>query len=134
MPRTKNACLACGACCAFFRASFYWSEADDATPGGVHVELTVDLPPFYRVMKGTNSPDAPRCIALRGRIGEAACCAIYERRSSSCRDFPASYVDGVTPNERCDRARACYGLPPLRPEDWFSSDDEPEPEPLRPAA
>ena len=30
-------CLSCGACCAHFRASFYWAEADDQTPGGVPV-------------------------------------------------------------------------------------------------
>ncbi|HBP8873638.1 TPA: YkgJ family cysteine cluster protein, partial [Escherichia coli] len=25
-----NPCMRCGACCAFFRVSFYWAEADDA--------------------------------------------------------------------------------------------------------
>ena len=25
-----NPCMTCGACCIFFRVSFYWSEADDA--------------------------------------------------------------------------------------------------------
>ncbi|WP_142908916.1 CxxCxxCC domain-containing protein, partial [Klebsiella pneumoniae] len=23
-----NPCMTCGACCAFFRVSFYWAEAD----------------------------------------------------------------------------------------------------------
>ncbi|EKJ0223351.1 YkgJ family cysteine cluster protein, partial [Escherichia coli] len=25
-----NPCMACGACCAFFRVSFYWAKVDDA--------------------------------------------------------------------------------------------------------
>jgi Fe-S-cluster containining protein len=36
-------CLTCGACCAYFRASFYWAEADDETPGWVPVEMTRKL-------------------------------------------------------------------------------------------
>lgn len=112
----RNPCLECGACCAYFRASFYWSEADDVTPGGVPVDLTEDRPPFFRVMKGTNQ-EHPRCIALEGEIGCAVRCVIHPVRSSVCRDFPASYVDGVTRNERCDAARAAWNLPPLTPED-----------------
>jgi len=93
------------------------------------VDLTDKLSPFLRVMRGTNQPE-PRCIALEGVIGAAVRCSIHPLRSSTCRDFPASYADGVTRNERCDRARARHGLAPLLPEDW---NDRP-PEPLRPAA
>jgi len=124
----QNPCLSCGACCAFYRASFYWSETDDVTPGGVPLELTVDRPPLYRVMRGTDRPE-PRCVALDGRIGQAVCCSIHTQRSSSCRDFQASYADGATPNPRCDAARARWGLAPLSPEDWREPDA-----PLRPAA
>jgi len=126
-----NPCLRCGACCAFFRASFYWSECDDATPGGVPAELTENLPPFRRVFKGTNQ-NHPRCIALQGEIGKEVACSIYERRASVCRDFTASYSNGQ-PNEHCDRARFAHGLPPLKPEDWISPEDRPEPDqPNRP--
>jgi hypothetical protein len=123
-----NPCLACGACCACFRASFYWSETDDVTPGGVPLELTEDRPPHFRVMKGTNQQQ-PRCVALEGTIGEAVRCAIHPRRPSSCREFAASFEDGATPNERCDEARARWGLAPLLPEDWRAPT-----QPLRPAA
>ena len=36
-------CLTCGACCAYFRVSFHWSEADPALGGRVPFELTAPL-------------------------------------------------------------------------------------------
>jgi uncharacterized protein len=41
-------------------------------------------------------------------------CGIYALRPSPCREFEASWIDGV-PSERCDQARAAHGLPPLEP-------------------
>ncbi len=108
---TINPCIACGACCAFFRASFYWTEADATAGGSVPQELTHQLTPHLVVMKGTDSSQ-PRCVCLRGTIGEQVQCAIYPLRSSVCRDFPFAWQDGIA-NERCDRARAAWGLPPL---------------------
>lgn len=122
-----NLCLSCGACCAYYRASFYWGEAGDVTPGGVPVELTEDFSAFRVVMKGTNQKN-PRCIALDGAIGHSVCCSVYERRASVCRDFAPSYFEGV-PNERCDKARMAHGLRPLTLEDWQGPDET-----LRPAA
>ena len=119
MQQPVNACLTCGACCAFFRASFPYREADDSTPGGVPVALTEDLTQFYRGMKGTDSKH-PRCVALEGEIGSEVRCSIHPLRSTTCRDFPAAFEDGATPNERCDRARAAHGMAPLRPGDWWS--------------
>jgi Fe-S-cluster containining protein len=104
-------CVSCGACCAYYRASFYWSEADDAPGGTVPVGLTEKLNDFRRVMRGTSQKD-PRCVALLGTIGQAVRCSIYEQRSSVCRDFPVSWEQGVH-NERCDQARLAWGLPPL---------------------
>ncbi|ENB3270628.1 YkgJ family cysteine cluster protein, partial [Escherichia coli] len=46
-----NPCMTCGACCAFFRVSFYWTEADDAG-GKVSVSLTEQISPFHRCMRG----------------------------------------------------------------------------------
>jgi len=115
-----NPCLACGACCAYFRASFYWGEANDVTEGGVPVHLTAKLNDFRRVMVGTNRPQ-PRCIALKGKIGSEVSCAIYPQRASVCREFEASWVNNVR-NERCDTARAAWGMLPLRPD----SRQEPE--------
>ena len=105
-----NPCITCGACCALFRASFYWAEADDAG-GTVPVDLTEQLNAFRRVVKGTNDP-APRCVALVGEIGRQIYCSIYDRRSSVCRDFPVAWENGL-PNERCDKARLAWGLLPL---------------------
>ena len=109
-----NPCITCGACCAYFRASFHWSECSDGY-GQVPVELTENLTPHRRVMKGTNSSQ-PWCIALEGEIGNCVQCTIHPVRSTVCRDFKYSYEDGI-PNERCDQARLAYGLQPLKPVD-----------------
>ena len=115
-------CSRCGACCASFRASFYWGEADDTTPNGVPVDLTEVLTAFRRVMKGTNQDD-PRCVALHGEIGQEVTCAIYEQRPSVCRSFVPSYAEGEG-NPECDKARKAHGLVPLTPEDWITTDIE----------
>jgi len=62
-----NPCLRCGACCAYFRASFYWGEADDTAPNGVPVELTEDLTAFRRVMIGTNGKEPRRVTRSASR-------------------------------------------------------------------
>jgi len=111
-----NPCLDCGACCAFFRASFYWTESDLAIEGGVPAELTEKLNDFRIAMRGTTGP-SPRCIALMGIIGKRVHCSIYAKRASVCRDFQPAWLNGE-PNERCDRARAQWGLPALTPEIW----------------
>lgn len=126
-----NPCLRCGACCARYRVSFYWGEADDVTPGGVPVGLTDDLSDFRRAMKGTGQAQ-PRCVVLQGIIGACVSCSIYDCRPTVCRAFEASYRDGATPNERCDEARAAHGLPPLRPDDWAEPDDHEPTEPTKP--
>jgi Fe-S-cluster containining protein len=121
---TINPCLECGACCAFFRASFYWAESDLAQPMGVPSELTEKLNDFRLFMQGTNGSQ-PRCIALMGIIGKKVHCAIYERRASVCRDFPPSW-QGNTHNERCDKARTAWGLDPLTPDIWHFPEDFPK--------
>ena len=117
---TINPCLTCGACCAHFRASFYWAETASATPNGVPDHLVDKMNDFRVAMKGTQG-EHPRCIALIGLIGTSVHCAIYQQRASVCRDFHASWLDGVQ-NERCDRARAAHGMSPLTPREW---DDNP---------
>ena len=62
-------------------------------------------------MRGTNQNN-PHCIALEGVVGQATTCKIYAQRSSTCREFTASWEDGK-PNKICDKARAKYGLAPL---------------------
>ncbi len=105
-----NPCMTCGACCAYFRVSFYWAEGDDAS-GRVPASLTEPVTPFLRCMAGTNQKQ-PHCKALIGTPGENVSCAIYENRPSTCREFSISGEGGEV-NEACNRARARYGLPPL---------------------
>lgn len=107
-------CQRCGACCASFRVSFYRGEA---LPGGVPEELVQPISPFLVAMRGTEA-SPPRCVALLGDVGHDTACAIYARRSSTCRDFVASWAEGA-PNPACDQARAAKGLPPLTPLDWL---------------
>lgn len=106
-----NPCITCGACCAYYRASFYWAETDAAADGTVPAQLTEKLNDFRAVMRGTNGSN-PRCIALIGQIGQSVGCSIYPLRASVCRDFKLSWENGVH-NERCDKARAAWGLEPL---------------------
>lgn len=110
MSELSNPCVSCGACCAHFRVSFYWAEADDAG-GLVPTELTEPLSLLMRNMRGTNDR-APRCVALQGDIGGCVSCGIYEQRPTPCREFSMSGEAGIH-NEACDRARARYGLPAL---------------------
>lgn len=127
-----NPCLTCGACCAFYRVSFYWRERSDFQTDGVPEELCEDLNQFRCVMKGTNQP-SPRCIALLGTIGKHVFCKIYNRRPAVCREIEPSYKNGY-PEIKCDKARLAYGLPPLTPDIWKTkpedSNSSPNPFPL----
>jgi len=113
MSDINNPCISCGACCAYFRVSFYWAESDEAG-GVVPQDLTQQVTPFLSCMQGTNAK-SPRCVALDGEIGQSVSCSIYLNRPTPCHEFDASGVNGVS-NESCDRARARYGLPPLKVE------------------
>ena len=112
-----NPCVQCGACCAFFRVSFYWEEVASANGEGVPAELTEEVDEFLQCMRGTNQP-SPRCVALQCKIGEEVGCAIYAQRSSTCRDFGlhceenALKCDGLNLT-RCNQAREAWNLPPL---------------------
>jgi len=119
-----NPCLTCGACCAYYRASFYWAESDLAQPDGVPSELTEKMNDFRLFMRGS-SGSKPRCIALMGFIGKKVHCSIYDRRASVCRDFPPSWENNIH-NERCDKARTAWGLAPLTPEIWHLPEDFPK--------
>jgi Fe-S-cluster containining protein len=104
-------CTACGACCARWRVSFYWGEADDAAGGWVPVRWTEPIGPHRRAMRGS-SARVPRCEALQGRLGESVACSIYAGRPSPCREF-TWHGEGGLPNPRCNEARASIGLAPL---------------------
>ena len=108
---TINPCIACGACCAFYRVSFYWADADSAAGGVIPEELTERISPHLAAMKGTGTPKS-RCVALQGTIGKQVFCSIYSQRPSVCRSFTAA-GENSAPNELCDKARAGWGMPPL---------------------
>ncbi len=101
----ESPCTGCGACCAHFRVSFYWGEADDHPDGTVPAALTERISPFLVAMRGTLS-EPPRCVALQGEVGGEVGCAIYAQRSSSCREL-------LPGEDKCVRARQRHGLPPL---------------------
>ncbi len=114
-------CLTCGACCAYFRVSFHWSEAAPEQGGRVPVELTETLRTHERAMRGTNQHH-PRCIALDAVIGEYSRCTIHDRRPSVCALVPASYEFGAA-STQCDKSRIAHGLRALTPDDWTGVND-----------
>jgi Fe-S-cluster containining protein len=97
-------CQQCGACCATYRVSFYWAEADDAPGGTVPVALTQPISPHMRCMQGTYAKQ-PRCVALQGEIGQHVACGIYEQRSSTCHALQAG-------DAQCLKARLAHGIDP----------------------
>lgn len=99
-------CQHCGACCASFRVSFYWTEAQgehDPAGLGVPVHLTQPVSPHLLCMQGTHARH-PRCAALQGEVGQAVGCSVYAQRPSPCRE--------VQPGDaQCLKARSRHGLP-----------------------
>ncbi|MEW5892573.1 MAG: YkgJ family cysteine cluster protein [Pseudomonadota bacterium] len=109
----SNPCQQCGACCAYFRVSFYWSEAEPLLGGPVPPELTERVNAHYAAMRGTACRPA-RCVALEGEVGQAVHCGIYPQRPSPCRELEPWDAAG-RPEAKCNRARAAHRLPPLKP-------------------
>ncbi len=121
----QHPCLRCGACCAFFRVAFHWSEAEASLGGAVPPQLTEKLDPHRLVMRGTHA--APmRCVALQGTVGKAAHCGIYAQRPSVCREVQPSWESGAA-SPQCDKARMAHHLPVLQPQDWLAPFDAGEP-------
>lgn len=116
----ENACMNCGACCAFFRVSFHWMETNLIEGGLVPSELTEQLSQSRVFMKGTQTK-SKRCVALKGEIGSCVSCSIYENRPSPCRDFMMHGENGIS-NEDCNRARLAFGLPPIHPNKPFETE------------
>jgi hypothetical protein len=106
-------CQRCGACCAAYRVSFHSEEVDDTPGGQVPAGLVEAVGSQLVCMRGTASSPA-RCVALRGRIGEAVSCAIYEFRPSACREFAPLAAVGRG-DEACNDARRRHHLPALGP-------------------
>ena len=107
LAETRDPCLRCGACCAFFLVSFPSQETQSAG-GSVPFKLTGKSVKNRRYMKGTETKH-PRCTALDGFIGARVSCRIYNDRPSICKAFSRSWKNDAS-NFLCDRARAAYGL------------------------
>lgn len=109
----QDACMSCGACCSFYRVSFYWAEGENMPE-----HMVEPLNATLSCMAGTNQAQ-PRCVALEGEIGQQVSCGIYQHRSSTCKEVQAG-------DEQCQKARAGLGLIPLIEiyEDHAVNDDE----------
>lgn len=110
----SNPCLNCGACCSFFRISFYHAETDAHPLGFVPSHLTEKLNEHLVCMQGTWSA-SPRCVALTGTVGESIGCSIYANRPSVCREYAVWDENGV-PNPKCQELRQKRGLPLIEPQ------------------
>ena len=95
-------CKSCGACCAAYRVSFYWRDAEIL---GIPPHLTEPVNSLFVCMSGTNTP-SPHCQALEGVVGQNVKCTIYSNRPSPCHEVEIG-------DEKCQQARAKYGLPPV---------------------
>jgi uncharacterized protein len=99
----SDVCRQCGACCAAFRVSFYWAEAEQQ---GLPPEAVEQVTAVLACMRGTNQPQ-PRCHALQGDVGRAVICTHYAQRPSPCREVQPG-------DEKCAQARARHGLASLQ--------------------
>ena len=117
----SHPCLSCGACCAYFRIAFHWSETDPFLGGSVPAQMSTKLDPHRVAMRGTDR-SSPHCVALIGVVGAHASCSIYARRPSVCRDLVPSWEHGEA-SPQCDRARQAHGMLALQPEDWLKPED-----------
>jgi Fe-S-cluster containining protein len=96
---TGSPCQSCGACCAY-SADWprFWTESDEDI-----ARIPANLVTNDQVAMAC---DGNRCLALRGIVGEATQCAIYDRRPEVCRACEPG-------DDACQMARERYGLAPI---------------------
>ncbi|WDR04558.1 YkgJ family cysteine cluster protein [Devosia rhodophyticola] len=89
-------CQSCGACCAY---SADWPRFS------TEPETDLDLIPekLVAVDLGGMACDGERCRALKGEVGKAATCTIYQVRPVVCRTC-------MPGDAECLTARAAFGL------------------------
>lgn len=83
-------------------------------PGGWVPAGLVDVAGPHRSFMAGTAAAPVRCTALRGEIGKAVNCVIYEFRPTPCREFAPFAVFGRG-DDRCAEARSRHGLAPLQP-------------------
>lgn len=86
-------CQSCGACCGPSCAQMGWpdiapSEVATMKKEDAEVLLTTE-PGFLAFQVKMSKQGYFVCPFLKGRIGEAVRCSIYESRPQSCREFEA---------------------------------------------
>ncbi len=104
-----NPCESCGACCASLRVTLPWEEVDAGGTGSGVPEALVEP---YANVAAMRTDHAGRCVALRGAVGGAVRCVIYDRRPAACRDFAPLATLGRG-DAACDAARRRHGLAAL---------------------
>lgn len=102
MPADSSICQTCGACCAHYRVSFYWQEAEQR---GLDASTLVRVSPWQVCFRGT-AQHPVRCMHLDGEVGDCVSCRIYSQRPGPCRSVEIG-------DEKCLQARAAHGLGPL---------------------
>jgi Fe-S-cluster containining protein len=95
----ENPCQACGACCAYSADWPRFSTEDDETLDRIPDE-------FVNIRGSGMRCDSDRCAALKGKVGEATACSIYEVRPEVCRTC-------MPGDAECATARRKFGLPVL---------------------
>jgi Fe-S-cluster containining protein len=95
----ENACLACGACCAYSQTWPRFTTEDDAA-----LELIPEK--FVNAGQSGMRCEGERCSALSGEIGVATSCLIHPVRPEVCRTC-------MPGDAECDMARRKWGLPTL---------------------
>ena len=97
-------CRECGACCSYFHRVPV--QMTDPTPRALTWKVwEAGAASGPRLLWLRREPESGRCVALSGRVGESATCAIYELRPNSCRAFEAG-------SDRCHAVRRLHGLEP----------------------
>jgi Fe-S-cluster containining protein len=96
----ENPCQACGACCAYSANWPRFSTEDDEALARIPQELVNARGSGMRCV-------TDRCAALKGKVGEATACSIYEVRPEVCRTC-------MPGDAECTMARRKFGLPALR--------------------
>jgi uncharacterized protein len=87
-------CQSCGACCAYSREWPRFTLEDDATIARI---------PEQFVMHSGMKCSGDRCSALKGEVGVATSCGVYDVRPEVCRDC-------LPGDEACLMARKRFGL------------------------
>ncbi len=102
-----NPCMTCGACCAYFRVSFYWAEADDAgglVPSALTEPLT--LPPaLHERHQPAPEPLRVRCQATSVTPSTALFMKTVPHRAANS-PCPVRMVRKMTPATGRGRAMA----------------------------